>query len=120
VNEPGHTAGPAGIDHSPGTFDVCSNEWRGVFDASVHVALGSEVNYCVAIFRDFGYGSVRYVQADELHSRVLQRPFQVAQITSIGELVEYSDLVRRVIAQNLMNEIGADESRSSGDENAHG
>jgi hypothetical protein len=120
VNKPAYAAGAAGINYSPGALDVCANEWSGVFNAPVNVAFGSEVNYCVAISRDFGHSRVRYVQTGELHSRVLQRPFQVAQITGISELIEYNDLVRRVIPQNLMNEIGADESCSSGDENAHG
>jgi hypothetical protein len=84
------------------------------------VAFGSKVDCGVTIFRDFGHGRVRYVQTDELHSRVLQRPFQVPQITGIGELVEDNDLVRGMIPQDLMDEIGADESCSSGDENAHG
>jgi hypothetical protein len=120
VDEPADAAGATDIDHSPGALDICTHERRSVFDAPVNVAFGSEVNYGVALFRSFGHGSIRYVQTDELHSRVLQRPFQVAQITGIGELVEYNDPVRRVILQNLMNEIGADESSSSGDENAHG
>jgi hypothetical protein len=120
VNKPAYAAGAAGIDHSPSAFDVCAHEWSGVFNASVNVAFGSKVDYGVAIFRDFGHGRVRYVQTDELHPRVPQRPFQVTQITGIGELVEYNNLVRRVIPQNVMNEIGADESCSSGDENAHG
>src|ERR1700674_100338 len=111
--------GTACVYQPPGSLDVCSYKRSGVLDAPVNVAFGSEVNNCIAVFRDFGHGRVRNIQADELYPRVLQRPFQVAQVPRIGELVQDNDLVRWVIPQKLVDEIGTDKSSASGNEKAH-
>jgi hypothetical protein len=120
VNEAAHVTGTACVYQPPSPFDVRAYKRCGVLDAPVNVAFGSEVNSRIAVFRDFGYGRVRNIQADELYPRVLQQPFQVAQVPRVGELVQDNDLVRRVIPQELVDKIGPDESSSAGHEKAHG
>jgi len=120
VNKAAYMTGTARIYQPPGSLDVRPYKRCGVLDAPVDVAFGSEVNSRIAVFRDFGHGRVRNIQADELYPGILQRPFQVAQVPRVGELVEDKDLIRRVIPQELVDKIGADESSATGYENAHG
>jgi hypothetical protein len=120
VNKPAYTSGAASIYQAPGPLDVRSYEWGGILDAPVNVAFGGKVDRGVAIFRNFGYGRVRNVQPDKLHPRVQQRPFQVVQVSGVGQFVEDNKMVRGVIPEDLMDEIRSDESCSSGDKNAHG
>jgi hypothetical protein len=120
MNEPAYMTSTACIYQPPGSLDVRTDKRSGVLDAPVNVALGSEMNCCIAVFGDFGHGRVRNIQADELYAWILQGSLQVAQVPRISELVEDDDLVRRVIAQELVDEIGTDESSASGHENAHG
>jgi hypothetical protein len=113
-------AGTARVYQPPSSLDVCSYKRCGVLDAPVNVAFGSEVNRCITVFRNFGDGGVRNIQADKLYARALQRPLQVAQVSCVCEFVEDNDVVRRVIPQELMNKIGTDESSPASHENAHG
>ena len=110
-----HRAG--GLEKRLGPEHVGADEaLRGV-NAAVHVGLGGKMeDHFDALHAGF---EIRV--ADVLAQQLVPRgqPFQVLRVPGVGELVHVDDLIRRVRAEPIVDEIGADKTSSAGNQKFH-
>src|SRR5664279_5128443 len=83
------------------------------------MALGGEVDDGIASAHRIQHAAVTDVQLHKLAPALLQRRFQVLQVTGVGELVEDHQLPFRMCGQRVMNEVGTDEPSTSRDQQLH-
>ena len=91
-------------------------------DGAVHVAFGREVDHDIGLFllkepvHGFGVGDVG---AHEAKARVLHDGSQRLHVAGVGQLVQADDAVLGMMAQQIIDKIGADKARAAGDDDVH-
>ena len=86
------------------------------------MALGCEVyNYVrVLSLKDFvNTRPVAYVGLVEGKMRVLHGPGQGGHIACVCKAINTNNLILRILFQHVINEVGADESRTASNNNSH-
>ncbi len=111
---------PRAFEHGEGPHHVGLDEGGGSLDAVVHVALSREMNDpadLVALQQVRDQLEILDIALHQLH---LGKPLDLLGIRSVGELVEHHDAICWVLPRPAVDEIGADETGSAGDENGFG
>ena len=101
-------------------IDIGEDELSRRLQRPVHVRLGGEVHDDVdargQLAHDVGIADVA---ADEPESRIGADGLEIALVPGVGELVEHDHRIVGVIAEGHAHELAADESRPTGDQQAH-
>jgi hypothetical protein len=86
-------------------------------DRAVDVCFGGEVVQHIATLHDFAHGSrVGDVAANELAARIVAYQAQVFEVAGVSELVEDDDASVRLLAEQHLDEVAADEAGATGDQ----
>ncbi len=102
------------------SVDVGEDELPRRLERPVHVRLGGEVHDHVDVRRQLSHDvGVADVAADEPEARVGADRIEIALVAGVGELVEHDHRIAGVIAEGHAHELAADESRPTGDQQAH-
>lgn len=110
----------AGLDEGVGALDVGAQERARVGDGVVVVGLGGVVDHGVRLGdQAVDQGGVADVANDELDA-VGGQPGDVVGVAGVGQLVEHGDVDVRVLAHDVVDEVGADEAAAAGDDDALG
>jgi hypothetical protein len=64
-------------------------------------------------FHELGVGNVAVY---ELEQFVAMEKVQVGAVPSVGQRIKHNNAIARLMASPMQNEIGADETRTAGDE----
>ena len=111
---------PAGLDERVGALDVGLQERARVGDGVVVVGLGGVVDHGVGLGHEaVDERGVADVAHDELDA-VRGEPRDVVGVAGVGQLVEHGDVDAGVLAHDVVDEVGADEAASAGDDDALG
>ncbi len=115
-----HAVLAAGLDEGVGAAHVGLEERRRVGDGVVVVGLRGVVDHGVGLgdqaVDQLGVADVAH---DELDS-VRGEPRDVLGVACVGQLVEHGDVDARVLARDVVDEVGADEAAAAGDDDALG
>ncbi len=104
-----HAVLPAGLDQGVGALDVGPEERRGVGDGVVVVGLGGVVDHGVGLRHEaVDERGVADVAHDELDA-VRGQARDVVGVAGVGQLVEHGHVDARVLAHDVVDEVGADE-----------
>ena len=98
--------------------DVSHEEKLRVFDATIHMALGGEVDDAVdgvLLKEAFHKCAIADIAFDEMATQSVDVAFDRVHVAGIGEEVEDDQLRVRVGGQHILHEVGANESGSAGD-----
>ena len=110
-----------GLEERVSAYDVGLDEGSGAIDGTVHMGLGGQMHdpirmkICEGGTHGVGITDVRLEQA---MGRMAIEIGERARVAGIGELVDVENLVASGDKQS--DEIGADETGTACDENAHG
>lgn len=111
-----HAVLPASLDEGVGALDVGLEERARVGDGVVVVGLGGVVDHGVRLGdQAVDERGVAYVAHDELDA-VRGEPRDVLGVAGVGQLVEHGDVDARVLAHDVVDEVGADEAAAAGDD----
>ena len=124
MHDPADLVPQRGVEHLLGADEVGGGEVRRAGDGPVHVRLRGEVHdRVVPGQRGVQRGGVADVAPHEPVPRGVRDRRQVREVARVGQLVEDRDLgvlVARVrAAEQAADIVGADESGTAGDEQAH-
>ena len=115
-----HAVPAAGLDEGVGALDVGAQERARVGDGVVVVGLGGVVDHGVGPGHEaVDERGVADVAHDELDA-VRGQPRDVVGVAGVGQLVEHGDVDARVLAHDVVDEVGADEAAAAGDDDALG
>ena len=115
-----HVMPPACLDQRVGALDVGLEERGRVGDGVVVVGLGGVVDHGVGLGHEaVDQGGVADVSHDELDA-VRGEPGDVLGVAGVGQLVEHGHVDARVLAHDVVDEVGADEAAAAGDDDAAG
>ena len=113
-----HAVPAAGLDEGVGALDVGAQERGRVGDGVVVVGLGGVVDHGVGLGHEaVDERGVADVAHDELDA-VRGQTRDVVGVAGVGQLVEHGDVDARVLARDMVDEIGADEAAAAGDDDA--
>lgn len=108
----------AGLDERVGALDVGAQERARVGDGVVVVGLGGVVDDGVGPGHEaVDQVGVADVAHDELDA-VRGQARDVVGVAGVGQLVEHGDVDARVLAHDVVDEVGADEAAAAGDDDA--
>ena len=102
------------------THHVGACKGEGIFDGTVHVTLGGQMDDAVdlLVLHQLIEGvEVTDVHPDELVIRFVLNVLQIGQIAGIGELVEIDDIILGILVHKEANNMASDESGAAGDNN---
>ena len=115
-----HAVPAAGLDEGVGALDVGAQERARVGDGVVVVGLGGVVDHGVRLGHEaVDQAGVADVANDELDA-VRGQARDVVGVARVGQLVEHGDVDARVLAHDVVDEVGADEAAAAGDDDAAG
>ena len=115
-----HAVLAAGLDEGVGALDVGLQERARVGDGVVVVGLGGVVDHGVGLGHEaVDERGVADVAHDELDS-VGGQARDVVGVAGVGQLVEHGDVDARVLAHDVVYEVGADEAAAAGDDDTAG
>ena len=115
-----HVMPAAGLDEGVGALDVGAQERARVRDGVVVVGLGGVVDHGVGPRHEaVDERGVADVADDELDA-VRWEPGDVLGVAGVGQLVEHGHVDARVLAHDVVDEVGADEAAAAGDDDALG
>ncbi len=122
LHEPWRTRGGQGrAEQRVRSRNVGSDEGCVVLDGAVHVGFGGQVQDGVYVTDKLAHEArVADVTVDEPVARILVHALQVVQIPGVREEIEVDHLHVRALLEEITDEVGADEARSTGDEQSHG
>ena len=109
-----------GLQEAEGALDVGAQEWLGVGDGVVVVALGGVVHDGV-VARDDAVQELRVadVAHDELHA-VGGQARDVLGVAGVGQLVQDGDVHLGVVVDHVVHEVAADEAAAASDDDILG
>lgn len=113
----------AGVHEHLRAQDVGAQEYAGVLNGAVHVALGGKVNDDVWLFffKQPVHGfAVADVGLDETEVRFIHHGGEGGEIARVGQLVQTHDTVARMMLQLIKDEVGSDKSGTAGYDDRHG
>src|SRR5579863_1531547 len=119
MHEARHAGGAAGLKQIVRAVDIGAHEGRSILNAAIDVALRGEVDDGIApadLLRD---GGIADIHLHKMAMASAQLGFKVREIARVGELVEDNQLPVRMLGDGLVNEVGADESRTAGNKQLH-
>src|SRR5690348_864398 len=119
MNEPRDLRLPRRFQHPPRTLDIGTYEVSGVLDTQVDMTFGGHVHDRVNAADRVHNCRVADVLANEVEPGIVERALEISEIAGVGELVQDDKFVIRVLAQDVMREIGADKPRATGEEDLH-
>lgn len=104
-----------GLQQAEGALDVGAQEGLGVGDGVVVVALGGVVHDGV-VARDDAVQQLRVadIAHDELHA-VVGQARDVLGVAGVGQLVQDGDVDVRVVVDDVVHEVAADEAAAARD-----
>lgn len=117
-----------GIEQAEGADEVRHDEVLWAIDAAVHVGLRSEVHDGIDVMVTQEFGETFAVEDVALHKNVAGIVLQcgeVGEVPGVGQLVQVDDalnfhaMVLPGLAEEIVNEVGADKSGAAGDKDAH-
>ena len=115
-----HAMFAAGLDERVGALDVGLQERARVGDGVVVVGLGGVVDHGVGLGHEaVDERGVADVAHDELDA-VRGQARDVVGVAGVGQLVEHGDVDARVLAHDVVDEVGADEAAAAGDDDTAG
>ena len=115
-----HAVPAAGLDQRVGALDVGLEERGRVGDGVVVVGLGGVVDHGVRLGHEaVDQVGVADVAHDELDA-VRGQARDVLGVAGVGQLVEDGHVDARVLAHDVVDEVGADEAAAAGDDDALG
>ena len=115
-----HAVFAAGLDEGVGAAHVGLEERGRVGDGVVVVGLGGVVDHGVRLgYEAVDERGVADVAHDELDAAGGQ-PRDVLRVAGVGQLVEHGHVDARVLAHDVVDEVGADEAAAAGDDDALG
>ena len=109
---------PRNLQQNVRADDVSVDEGMRAVNGSIDVRLGSEVDHGGWLMRSEHArhrDAIGDVAVHEDHARILQRPFEIEQVTRVGELVDDDEPLRAVL-ERMADEIRADEAGATRDE----
>src|SRR5882724_11875071 len=103
---------PGSFEQALRTRNVGAKEGRSIFNAAVDMGFGGEIDKRVkAAFENIGDRlGIADVAANKVVTRVRGQVAQALRVSGVGQLVEIDDVYIAASAQNVSNEIRADES----------
>ena len=115
-----HAVLPARLDQRVGALDVGLEERGRVGDGVVVVGLGGVVDHGVGpgdqAVDERGVADVAHDELDAVGGQARD----VVGVAGVGQLVEHGDVDARVLAHDVVDEVGADEAAAAGDDDAAG
>ena len=109
--------GGAGLRQIHGAQHIGGDEWIGIHQRVVVMALCGEVNDGV----EAGHEAIDQLRVTNIAANDLTvRTFQARRVRGIGESVKYRDIHIGPCSQSAENEVGTNKAGTTGDENAHG
>ncbi len=115
-----HAVFAAGLDQRVGAAHVGLEERRRVGDGVVVVGLGGVVDHGVGLgdqaVDQLGVADVAHDELDAARGQARD----VLWVAGVGQLVEHGDVDVRVLAHDVVDEVGADEAAAAGDDDALG
>src|SRR5882724_1356623 len=103
---------PGSFEQALRTGNVGAKEGRSIFNAAVDMGFGGEIDKRVkAAFENIGnrFG-IANVAANKVIPRVRGQVAEALRVSGVGQLVEIDDVYIATAAENVSNEIRADES----------
>ena len=119
---PGDAELPAGVHQHLSAQNVGLQEYFGIFDGAVNVALRREVHHHIRVLFRKELANpfpVADVQLHEPKIGIFHHGSQGGQVPRVGQFVQANDPVIRVFAQHMENKVGADKSGTAGYNNRH-
>ena len=114
--------GAASLEEIEGAHDVGVDEVAGASDGTVHVRLGCQVHHMsdLVALHDFEDGGlVAEIDFFEMVFGMAADLFKVDQMSGIGEAIQIDQPLDFRPVDDVMDDIGADEARTAGDEKVH-
>lgn len=115
--------GAAGFEEVEGAVDVGGDEVSRAGDAAIDVAFRREVDDVGDVMLTDDAEDFVFVPQIDFFKNVARvgavDAFEIFEAASIGEAVEIDHLRHAWVADDMVNEIGADEARAAGDEKVH-
>ena len=112
--------GAAGLDERVGALDVGAQKRARVGDGVVVVGLRGVVHHGVGVghepVHERGVTDVAHNELDAVGGQARD----VVGVAGVGELVQHGDADARVLAHDVVDEVGADEAAAAGDDYAAG
>ena len=106
-----HAVLPARLDEGVGALDVGPEEGRRVGDGVVVVGLGGVVDHGVGLgdqaVDERGVADVAHDELDAARGQARD----VVGVAGVGQLVQHGDVDARVLAHDVVDEVGADEAQ---------
>ena len=112
----------AGIHEHRGADDVGIEEDGGVFNAAVDMAFGSKVDDSIGVlfFKEaVNPVTVTDVQLDKTEVGIVHNRLKGGKVAGIGELIQADDAIIRMCGKHVEDEVGADETGTTGDNDGH-
>ena len=112
LEEAGHAVLARGLQQHEDAVNVGADEAARIVERAVDVAVGGEVDDRVAArHRGVDCPLVGDVGLHEGEARVARQVGEVGRVAGVGQLVHHHDPVLRVLLQQYVDIIGADEAR---------
>jgi hypothetical protein len=109
------------LEHDERSGHVGLNEWCRLVNASINVGFGCKVDDTVATaYCSFDRCGVTNVASHEAVFRIRCDGFQIREIAGVRQFVKIDDPKPSVERENMPDEIGANKSRASCDQDFHG
>ena len=106
---------PRGLQQVVSAEDVSLDKITWAVDGTVNVALCREVHHCIRAVLCENLSQDKWVAKvglDKIMALVTDVAFQRRKISSVGELVEIDNVMRRLV-DDLADEIGTDKARTT-------
>ena len=102
------------VHQNSGTHDICLQKDAGIFNRTIHMALGSKIDNDVGMLflkKLIHRLPIADVRSDKAEIGVVNYAFERGKIPRISQFVQTHNTVFGILAQHVKDEITADKSR---------
>ena len=114
---------PGLLQQNLGAENIGPDEDLRPVDGAVHVGLGGKMDHRVDLLlaeQPRHQRRIADISLDEAIAGIVLHPFQVLQVARIGEDIQVDDTALGLGRQEMVDEVGADETGAAGDEHRTG